>query len=92
MKNPSHLMLIAAVSLLVMGAACLANAARCGRLHCYFTGPLFLLGAVASLLRGLDIVFLPWSWIGYVLLGGTLLAYVPEWIRGRYSSQRERHG
>ncbi|HTQ62156.1 MAG TPA: hypothetical protein VMI32_18165 [Candidatus Solibacter sp.] len=30
---------------LVMGAACLANARRCGRLHCYLTGPLFLLAA-----------------------------------------------
>jgi len=25
---------------LVMGVACLANAARCGRTHCYVTGPL----------------------------------------------------
>ncbi len=27
------------VSLVWMGTACLANASRCGRLHCYFTGP-----------------------------------------------------
>ena len=72
-------------ALVVAGVACLANAIGCGRLHCYFTGPLFLLGAVATLLRGLEIVFLPWSWIGYGLLGGTLFAYVPEGIRGKYA-------
>ena len=27
-------------ALLVAGMACVVNAARCGRLHCYFTGPL----------------------------------------------------
>ena len=64
---------------------CGANAFGCGRLHCYFTGPLFLLGAVATLLRGFEIVFLPWSWIGYGLLGGTLFAYIPEWVRGKYA-------
>jgi hypothetical protein len=26
-----------------MGVACLLNARRCGRIHCYFTGPFFLL-------------------------------------------------
>lgn len=30
-----------------MGAACLLNARRCGRLHCYFSGPILLIGAVA---------------------------------------------
>jgi len=28
-----------------MGLACLLNARRCGRVHCLFTGPWFLLGA-----------------------------------------------
>src|SRR5712691_6250159 len=31
---------------LVMGGGCLANATRCGRLHCYFTGPLYILAAL----------------------------------------------
>ena len=75
-------------ALLVMGAACVANVVRCKRLHCYFTGPLFLLGAAATMLRGLNIVALPWSWIGYALLGGTLAAFVPEWIRGKYTGTR----
>ena len=29
-------------SFALMGIACLANARRCGRLHCFLTGPLFL--------------------------------------------------
>ena len=31
---------------LVMGVACLVNAARCGRVHCYVTGPLSLLAII----------------------------------------------
>lgn len=45
------LLLIGAAACAVMGAACLVNAARCGRLHCYFTGPYFLMlagGAVVA--------------------------------------------
>src|SRR3989442_15948432 len=34
----------------VMGIACVVNAVRCGRVHCYFTGPFLLLLAAASLL------------------------------------------
>ncbi len=71
-------------ALLVAGAACLVNASRCGRLHCYFTGPLYLLAAVATLLRGFEGVPLRWSWILYAVLGGSVLAYVPEWVRGKY--------
>ena len=71
-------------ALAVAGIACLVNAARCGRLHCYFTGPLWLLGAMATLLRGFGIVPLPWNWILYVLLGGSLLAFVPEWVGRKY--------
>src|SRR5262245_60641792 len=71
-------------ALVVAGTACLVNAARCGRLHCYITGPLWLLGATATLLRGLGIVHLPWSWILYTLLAGSVLAFVPEWVGCKY--------
>jgi hypothetical protein len=37
---------------LVAGVSCAVNASRCGRMHCYFTGPLYLLAAVATLLVG----------------------------------------
>src|SRR5262249_53094295 len=39
-----------------MGAACLLNARRCHRLHCYLTGPYFLLLALAALLYGLGVI------------------------------------
>ncbi len=75
-----------------MGGACFLNAYRCGRMHCYFTGPFYLLGALTSLLHGLDVVSLGshgWAWIGYTLVAGSvLLNYVPEWIWGRYREPR----
>ena len=71
-----------------MAAACLVNARRCGRRHCYITGPFFLLLAVASLLYGLGVVQLGphgWMWLVNILLvGGCLLTCVPEWLFGRY--------
>src|SRR5258708_25178722 len=39
-----------------MGAACLLNARRCQRLHCFLTGPYFLLLALSSLLYGLGVL------------------------------------
>ncbi len=69
-----------------MGIVCLINARRCGRLHCYLTGPFFLLGGAASLLHGLGILPLRWSWIGFTMLvGGVILTYLPEWVWGKYA-------
>jgi len=36
-----------------MGVTCLLNARHCGRIHCYFTGPFFLMLAGAALLYGI---------------------------------------
>lgn len=78
-----------------MGAACVANAARCGRMHCYFTGPFFLLLAAISLLHGLEIIPLGrkgWLWIGVALVvGSVVLHYLPEHIWGKYASQDSHH-
>ena len=41
---------------LVMGIGCLVNASRCGRFHCYFTGPLFLISAVYVALAAAGLV------------------------------------
>jgi len=72
----------------VMGVACLANARRCGRRHCFYTAPLFLLAALASLLYGIDAVpFGPngWNWIGGVAVVGAILACCGlEPFLGRY--------
>ena len=79
------------VSLTVLGFACLLNAARCGRLHCYLTGPFYLLGALAVIASARGVVPLGdygWLWIGLtIVIGGNLLTYLPERIWGRYAGQ-----
>ncbi len=71
-----------------MAAACLVNARRCGRLHCFITGPFFLLLAGVSLLYGLGVLPLGphgWQWlVNTLLIGGCVLTCVPEWLFGRY--------
>src|SRR5713226_9209640 len=59
--------------LTVAGLACTVNARRCGRRHCFITGPLYLLGALASLLNALSVVSIPWSWIPVAMVAGTAL-------------------
>jgi len=62
-------------SLAVMGGACLFNSSRCGRVHCRFTGPFFILCAVISLGRldrpggsGLAVEqsLVPWAFVGFL--------------------------
>ncbi len=75
--------LVWAAAFATMGGKCLANAMGCGRVHCYFTGPWFLLAAAASLLHGFAILsggLLSWT----VIVGGVALWCVSEAILGRY--------
>ncbi len=71
-----------------MGAACLANSRRCGRVHCQYTGIFFLIVAVVSALHGIGVLGLGdsgWSWIGVgSMIGGAVLTVLPELILGRY--------
>jgi hypothetical protein len=73
-----------------MGVACLLNARRCGRIHCYFTGPFFLLLALVALLHGSGVLSLGqkgWSLLTATLVVGfATLFFVPEWLLGRYRS------
>jgi hypothetical protein len=71
-------------SFTVMGVACVVNARRCGRLHCFVTGPVFLSAAIASTIDALSLVRIDWR---IVVLGaaiGTLIAYALEWAQGKY--------
>jgi hypothetical protein len=74
----------------VMGVACIANAARCGRMHCYLTGPFFLAMALITLLYGVGLLPLGlqgWNIIGATLLvGGVLLCCLPEFLWGKYKT------
>ena len=80
--------LVWAPSFAIGGAACVANTVRCRRVHCYFTGPFFLLMAAVSLLHGVGALPLGeegWTWIELVtLIGAITLGYVPELVWGRY--------
>lgn len=81
--------LIWTAAFVTMGLACVRNALRCRRLHCYFTGPLFLALAALSLLHGsgaLDLGPNGWGWIGgLALVGGIGLTVLPERLGGRYA-------
>ena len=76
------------IALTFMGVACVLNARRCGRLHCYFTGPFFVILAFLGLLYGLDVLSLGargWSVLSITLVvGSVVLICVPEWLFGRY--------
>ena len=76
------------IALTTIGIGCLVNAVRCGRVHCYFTGPFFLAMAILTLLYGFHIARIGaygWNLISLtVLVGGLLLCYVPEVLIGRY--------
>lgn len=71
-----------------MGGACLINARRCRRFHCYLTGPYFLVLALTSFLYGIGVIPLGargWSMLSVALaIGGPFLVYVPQWLFGQY--------
>ncbi len=72
------------VAFLVGGVACVANAARCGRTHCYLTGPLYLGLSMMSALISLHVLPWSWWWVGAAGVVGTVVAYVPEFVGRRY--------
>ena len=82
------------ISLVWMGAACLANARRCGRTHCHLTGPFFLVMAMAVLSYGVGLLPLGprgWTWLGATIAAGTALLWpVSEALVGRYLGRRAR--
>jgi hypothetical protein len=73
-----------------MGIGCAVNAFRCHRRHCYFTGPVFLLGAVLTFLVGFGIIDLGQNGFSYTVWGTIIIAgiaYLPEKIWGRYAGR-----
>jgi hypothetical protein len=71
-------------ALLVMGIGCLVNASRCGRLHCYITGPVFVLAAIYVALSTASVV--PMRPNAFLLTLGAIavLACLAEVPLGRY--------
>lgn len=81
-------------ALTVAGTGCTVNAARSRRMHCYFTGPFYLLGALLTLGYGTGLLPLGtsgWWWIaGVVGLGALLLPWLPERLWGPYREHPAR--
>jgi len=71
-------------ALLVMGVGCLVNASRCGRLHCYFTGPVFLLGAIYVGIAAVNILPMYPGPFLLTLCAFTMPAFLAELPFGRY--------
>ena len=71
-----------------MGGACLINARRCGRVHCYYTGPFFLIMIVPVALHGFQWLSLGpdgWQWLGITIgVGGVGIWWISEKIRGKF--------
>lgn len=74
-----------------MGVGCLLNAYRCGRVHCHFTGPLLLLGALASALHGTRVLYLGDN--GWIVIAAVVfplsfgLTVFPEKLWGQYRNR-----
>ncbi len=68
----------------VMGMGCLANVARCGRMHCYLMGPLFLLAAIFVALSSLGVVSLHAGPFLLIVFGACCIAQCIEIPLGRY--------
>ncbi len=77
------------VALVWMGAACILNARRCGRTHCRFTGPYYLVMILPVLLLGLDLVsagLYAWLALAALILGGSKIVWwATERAWGQYS-------
>lgn len=67
-----------------MGTGCVLNAMRCQRLHCYISGPVFFLGAVAAGLLAAGVFATRLSNIVSATLVLALLSFVPEMLWGRH--------
>lgn len=76
------------LALITMGTACVVNALRCGRLHCYITGPFFFLMAFLTVLYDFGVVSLGrrgWMIVELtILVGAVVLTGLPEVFLGKY--------
>ncbi len=74
-----------------MGLGCVINARRCHRRHCYYSGPVFLLGAIAVALVGFRIISLGpdgFIMVVWATFGLVALTFVPELIWGKYAGKQ----
>jgi hypothetical protein len=72
---------------LVMGTGCLANATRCGRLHCYVLGPMYILAALYIALSLFGVIRLNPGIFLLIVLGASCIAVCLEIPFGRYKAK-----
>ena len=60
------------------------NASHCGRIHCFVTGPLYLLAAALTALGAVEVASVPWALIAVGVPAGTGAAYALEQVLGKY--------
>ena len=70
------------------GVGCVLNAKSCGRVHCTFTGPLYLLVALLGLLSSAGIWRMGWGWLWTGAIIGTIISFVPEWRGSIYWEEK----
>lgn len=83
--------LVWAAALGWMGVGCALNAARCHRLHCYISAPVFFLGAVGATLTTLGLNPLGPQTASLVInacVALALLSLLVEPVWGKYQSAR----
>jgi hypothetical protein len=77
------------VALIWMGTACIMNAKRCGRTHCRYTGPYYLIMIVPVFVLGSSSVSVgAYTWgalAGAILLGSKLIWWATERAWGKFS-------
>ena len=90
--DPLPRAVIWSAALVWMGAACIANARRCGRTHCRFTGPFYLVMAalvLAHVAGALPIGEHGWAILGAVTVVGTaVLWWASERVWGVFWPRR----
>ncbi len=74
-----------------MGTACLINARRCGRTHCRYTGPFYLLLIIPVVMLGFGVISLGaygwWILGAIILLGGKVIWWATEKAWGKYVNE-----
>jgi len=74
----------ACACLFAMAIGCIANWFKNRSLHCTITGPLFLIGGTLFLLSGVHMIPRRETlWVWPLLIIGTGLAFLLEWLYGR---------
>jgi hypothetical protein len=76
--EPNFRVIIWSAALIWMGSACIANARRCARTHCRFTGPFYLLMAALVVAYAGGVVPIgDWGWtiLGAATIAGTAVLW-----------------